>query len=166
MSTNPNVIVWPSDNTGRSAPIKAAILACGNVLNEDTEDMLIETIRVGARWLKTRCKTNRADAVKRQARSEARVAAKEESNRADALASVENEIAELGVHSAYLQERLTELGGEVKEPEVQRIFIKTNCGDYMVDSRNRGGGRITVLDAAPSRKKAVKAAKKLRIVVV
>lgn len=55
---------------------------------------------------------------------------------------------------------------EVKEPEVQRIFIKTNCGDYMVDSMNRGGGRITVLDAAPSRKEAVEAAKKLGIVVV
>ena len=55
---------------------------------------------------------------------------------------------------------------KAEEPEIQRIFIKTSCGDYMVDSRNRGGGRITIINAIPSKEKAAAAAKKLGIVVV
>ena len=55
---------------------------------------------------------------------------------------------------------------KAEEPEIQRIFIKTNCGDYMVDSKNRGGGRITIINAIPSKEKAAAAAKKLGIVVV
>jgi L-serine dehydratase len=54
---------------------------------------------------------------------------------------------------------------EVSEPEVQRIRIETNEGTAMVDSRNRGGGRLTIVDALPSREEALAAAKRLRIVV-
>ena len=54
---------------------------------------------------------------------------------------------------------------EVSEPEVQRIRIETDRGTAMVDSRNRGGGRLTIVDALPSREEAVAAAKRLGIVV-
>lgn len=54
---------------------------------------------------------------------------------------------------------------EVSEPEVQRIRIETDQGIAMVDSRNRGGGRLTIVDALPSREEAVAAAKRLGIVV-
>jgi len=54
---------------------------------------------------------------------------------------------------------------EVKEPEVQRIWLETNEGSAMVDSRNRGGGRLTIVDALPSREAAVAAAERLGIVV-
>ncbi|MDD5659914.1 MAG: L-serine ammonia-lyase, iron-sulfur-dependent, subunit alpha, partial [Actinomycetota bacterium] len=54
----------------------------------------------------------------------------------------------------------------IKEPEVQRIHIKTDIGSYMLDSRNRGGGRISIVDAIPSKDEAVKAANELGIVVV
>ena len=54
---------------------------------------------------------------------------------------------------------------EVKEPEVQRIWLETKEGSAMVDSRNRGGGRLTIVDALPSREAAVKAAERLGIVV-
>jgi L-serine dehydratase len=35
----------------------------------------------------------------------------------------------------------------------------------MVDSRNRGGGRLAIVDALPSREEAIAAAKRLGIVV-
>jgi L-serine dehydratase len=54
---------------------------------------------------------------------------------------------------------------EVAEPEVQRIWIETDQGTAMVDSRNRGGGRLTIIDALPSRDEAVAAAGRLGIVV-
>ena len=54
---------------------------------------------------------------------------------------------------------------EVPEPEVQRIWLETKEGKAMVDSRNRGGGRLTIVDALPSRKAALAAAKRLGIVV-
>jgi L-serine dehydratase len=54
---------------------------------------------------------------------------------------------------------------EVSEPEVQRIWLETKEGHAMVDSRNRGGGRLTIVDALPSRDKAVVAAERLGIVV-
>ncbi|MCL2669530.1 MAG: L-serine ammonia-lyase, iron-sulfur-dependent, subunit alpha [Syntrophaceae bacterium] len=54
---------------------------------------------------------------------------------------------------------------EVSEPEVQRIRIETDRGECMVDSRNRGGGRLTIVDALPSREAALKAAERLGIVV-
>ena len=54
---------------------------------------------------------------------------------------------------------------EVKEPEVQRIRIETAKGSAMVDSRNRGGGRLAIVDAEPSREAAIEAAGRLGIVV-
>ncbi len=54
---------------------------------------------------------------------------------------------------------------KIKEPEIQRIYVKTDIGEYMLDSRNRGGGRVTIIDAIPSREKAVEAANKLGIVI-
>jgi L-serine dehydratase len=53
----------------------------------------------------------------------------------------------------------------VAEPEVQRIYLETNEKKIMVDSRNRGGGRLTIVDALPSKEEAVAAAKELGIVV-
>ncbi|MEW6335080.1 MAG: L-serine ammonia-lyase, iron-sulfur-dependent, subunit alpha [Thermodesulfobacteriota bacterium] len=54
---------------------------------------------------------------------------------------------------------------EVPEPEVQRIWIETKTDKAMVDSRNRGGGRLTIVDALPSRDEALAAARRLGIVV-
>lgn len=54
---------------------------------------------------------------------------------------------------------------QVAEPEVQRIWLQTKEGSAMVDSRNRGGGRLAIVDALPSREEALAAAKRLGIVV-
>ena len=54
---------------------------------------------------------------------------------------------------------------EVAEPEVQRIWLQAKGGDAMVDSRNRGGGRLAIVDALPSREEALAAAKRLGIIV-
>jgi len=54
---------------------------------------------------------------------------------------------------------------QVSEPEVQRIWIETKAGTAMVDSRNRGGGRLTIVNALPSREEALVAANRLGIVV-
>ena len=54
---------------------------------------------------------------------------------------------------------------QVSEPEVQRIWLQTMGGSAMVDSRNRGGGRLAIVDARPSREEALAAAKRLGIVV-
>jgi L-serine dehydratase len=53
----------------------------------------------------------------------------------------------------------------VAEPEVQRIWLETNEKKVMVDSRNRGGGRLTIVDALPSKEEAIAAAKGLGIVI-
>jgi len=54
---------------------------------------------------------------------------------------------------------------QVAEPEVQRIWLQAKGGDAMVDSRNRGGGRLAIVDALPSREEALAAAKRLGIIV-
>jgi L-serine dehydratase len=54
---------------------------------------------------------------------------------------------------------------QVAEPEVQRIWLQTKEGRAMVDSRNRGGGRLAIIDAFPSREEALAAAKRLGIIV-
>jgi L-serine dehydratase len=53
----------------------------------------------------------------------------------------------------------------VAEPEVQRIWLETKEKKVMVDSRNRGGGRLAIVDALPSREEALAEAKRLGIVV-
>jgi L-serine dehydratase len=55
---------------------------------------------------------------------------------------------------------------KVDVPEVQRIRIETTGKSAMVDARNRGGGRVAILDAKPSRDEAILAAKRLGIEVV
>jgi L-serine dehydratase len=55
---------------------------------------------------------------------------------------------------------------ELAEPEVQRIRITTDQGAVWLDSRNRGGARVAIVDAGPSRDAAVAAARTLGIQVV
>ncbi len=55
---------------------------------------------------------------------------------------------------------------EVEEPQLQRITVETTGNSSMVDSLNRGGGRLVIRDALPSRDAAIFAAKELGIVVV
>lgn len=53
-----------------------------------------------------------------------------------------------------------------EEYQVQRVTIYTDEGTYMVDALNRGGGRIVLRDASPSRQDAVDVANKLGIVLI
>jgi L-serine dehydratase len=48
-------------------------------------------------------------------------------------------------------------------PEVQRIRIETTGQSAMLDARNRGGGRVAIIDAEPSMEQALQAAEKLGI---
>lgn len=52
---------------------------------------------------------------------------------------------------------------EIKEPEVQRISIEATEGNAVIDSLNRGGGRLRLVDARPSLSEAVRAAERLGI---
>ncbi len=51
----------------------------------------------------------------------------------------------------------------VEIPEVQRIRIEASEQSASVDARNRGGGRVAIVKAEPSREAALKAAEKLGI---
>lgn len=51
-------------------------------------------------------------------------------------------------------------------PEVQRIRIEAKKRSAMIDARNRGGGRIAIIDAKPSLEEALEVAKRLGIEVV
>jgi len=55
---------------------------------------------------------------------------------------------------------------EAREPQLQRVTIETSSGRVTVDARNRGGGRLALVDALPSRAAALAAARSLGIVVV
>lgn len=55
---------------------------------------------------------------------------------------------------------------EVDEAQLQRVTVEATGNSSMVDSLNRGGGRLVIRDARPSRNAAIDAAKKLGIVVV
>jgi L-serine dehydratase len=55
---------------------------------------------------------------------------------------------------------------EVNEPQLQRITVETTEGIFMVDTLNRGGGRVVIRSAKPSREAALAAAQELGIVVV
>ncbi len=52
---------------------------------------------------------------------------------------------------------------KIEAPEVQRIAIEATKSEAMVDSLNRGGGRIKLVGAKPSLEKAIQAAEKLGI---
>ena len=51
----------------------------------------------------------------------------------------------------------------IDTPEVQRIRIEATGQSAFVDARNRGGGRVAIIDASPSREDALQAAEKLGI---
>ena len=55
---------------------------------------------------------------------------------------------------------------EVAEPEVQRIRILADERSVFLDSRNRGGARVAIVAAEPSRDEALAAAKTLGIQIV
>jgi L-serine dehydratase len=55
---------------------------------------------------------------------------------------------------------------EVIEPEVQRIRIMADERSVFLDSRNRGGARVAIVDAEPSREEAIAAARTLGIQIV
>jgi L-serine dehydratase len=52
---------------------------------------------------------------------------------------------------------------QIEQPEVQRIVIEATERSAMVDSLNRGGGRIKLVDAKPSLQEAIRAAERLGI---
>jgi len=55
---------------------------------------------------------------------------------------------------------------ELDVPEVQRIRITADQGSVWLDSRNRGGARVAIVDAQPSREAAIEAARGLGIQIV
>ncbi len=55
---------------------------------------------------------------------------------------------------------------EIKEYQVQKITIMTDDVNSKVDTLNRGGGRLVLRDASPSKDKALKIAQELGIMVV
>jgi L-serine dehydratase len=55
---------------------------------------------------------------------------------------------------------------KLDQPEVQRIRIEATGKSAMVDARNRGGGRVAIVDAKPSKEEALRVAKELGIEVV
>ena len=55
---------------------------------------------------------------------------------------------------------------KVDIPQVQRIRIEATEKSAMVDAKNRGGGRVSIVDASPSLKEALLAAERLGIEVV
>lgn len=55
---------------------------------------------------------------------------------------------------------------EVNEPHVQRVRIEATEQNSFVDTLNRAGARLVLLDASPSRELALEWAKKLNIVVI
>jgi L-serine dehydratase len=52
---------------------------------------------------------------------------------------------------------------QVEVPEVQRIRIEASVKSASVDARNRGGGRVAIINAEPSKEEALEAAEKLGI---
>ncbi|MDR1922552.1 MAG: serine dehydratase [Candidatus Adiutrix sp.] len=55
---------------------------------------------------------------------------------------------------------------EVQEHQLQRVTLAAAEGDSMAAALNRGGARLALLDASPSREEALSAAARLGIVVV
>ncbi|GAH19111.1 unnamed protein product [marine sediment metagenome] len=55
---------------------------------------------------------------------------------------------------------------KVDVPEIQRIRIQATEKSAMIDARNRGGGRVAIVDALPSKQQALNVAKILGIEVV
>lgn len=55
---------------------------------------------------------------------------------------------------------------QVPQSHVQRVFIEATERNSFVDTYNRAGARLVLLDASPSREEALEWAKKLNIVVI
>ena len=55
---------------------------------------------------------------------------------------------------------------KVDIPEIQRIRIEATEKSAMIDARNRGGGRVAIVDALPSKQEALDVARRLGIEVV
>lgn len=55
---------------------------------------------------------------------------------------------------------------EIEEHQAQKITIETDELSSSVDALNRGGGRLVLREATPSREKALEIAQKLGITVV
>lgn len=72
-------------------------------------------------------------------------------------------------HSIFQRPEIKDIEVTIKKadmPEVQRIRIEATKKSAMVDARNRGGGRVAIIDATPSVEEAVQAAERLGIEVV
>ena len=54
----------------------------------------------------------------------------------------------------------------VKEPHVQRVWLEASEENSFVETLNRSGARLVLLDASPSREEALAWAEKLNIVVI
>jgi L-serine dehydratase len=52
---------------------------------------------------------------------------------------------------------------QIAEPEVQRNVIEATKTNVRIDSLNRGGGRIRLVDAKPSLEQAIQAAERMGI---
>jgi len=72
-------------------------------------------------------------------------------------------------HSVFQRPEIRDIEvtiNKADEPQVQRIRIEAAEQSAMVDARNRGGGRVAIIDATPSVEEAVQAAEGLGIEVV
>lgn len=76
---------------------------------------------------------------------------------ADSYAMIMEEVKSKGIEVEIV---------EMKEPHVQRVFIEATKQNSFVDTLNRAGARLVLLDASPSRELALEWAKKLNIVVI
>jgi L-serine dehydratase len=55
---------------------------------------------------------------------------------------------------------------QVDEPQLQRITLQTTADSVMVEALNRGGGRLVLKNAIPSREAALAIAERLQIDIV
>ena len=76
---------------------------------------------------------------------------------AEAYKTIMDEVKARGIEVEIVQ---------VDEPHVQRVFIEATEQNSYVNTYNRAGARLVVIDAIPSREEALEWAKKLNIVVI
>ncbi|MBN2568303.1 MAG: serine dehydratase [Deltaproteobacteria bacterium] len=72
-------------------------------------------------------------------------------------------------HSVFQRPEIKDIEVQINKadmPEVQRIRIEATGKSAMVDARNRGGGRVAIIEAIPSVEEAIRAAQRLGIEVV
>ncbi len=76
---------------------------------------------------------------------------------AEAYKTIMDEVRDRGIQVEII---------EVNEPHVQRVSIEASEQNSFVDTLNRAGARLVLLDASPSREEALSLARKLNIVVI